>query len=184
MKPPIPARPSRPGSSAWILAKTAAWMVLFWAAFFFVGPALIAKLEAALGWRIEMLSGRWWRIAGVAGFVAGGMLGIWSAIVMAIDGGGTPLPFDCARTLVIRGPYRYIRNPMAVTGLAQAGAVGLYLGSWEVVLYAFVGLVVWNYFARVWEEDDMVRRFGAPYEHYRKRVRCWWPRFTPYTPDE
>ena len=45
----------------------------------------------------------------------------------AHDGGGArnvdaAPPFDHARALVISGPYAYIRNPMAVFGLAQGPA--------------------------------------------------------------
>jgi protein-S-isoprenylcysteine O-methyltransferase Ste14 len=36
--------------------------------------------------------------------------------------------------LVIAGPYRYVRNPMAVAGILQGIAVGWYLGSVSVII--------------------------------------------------
>jgi protein-S-isoprenylcysteine O-methyltransferase Ste14 len=69
---------------------------------------------------------------------------------------------------------------MAVAGLAQGVAVGVFLGSPAVVLYALSGGPVWNVFVRPWEEADLERRFGEPYRRYRAAVRCWRPRFPGY----
>ena len=94
---------------------------------------------------------------------------------MAIRGQGTPLPIDTARELVIVGPYRYVRNPMAIAGLSQAAAVGLFLGSPGVVLYAITGAVVWSVFVQPREEADLLHRFGVRYAKYRREVSCWIP---------
>jgi protein-S-isoprenylcysteine O-methyltransferase Ste14 len=99
---------------------------------------------------------------------------------MARLGAGTPLPLDHANRLVLRGPYAFIRNPMAFTGLTQATAVALILGSTAVLLYVGAGGSFWNWVVRPFEERDLARRFGEPYERYRRAVRCWVPRLTPY----
>jgi len=131
------------------------------------------------------LSGR--RFGGVACawcgailFALGGSLGLASGLVMAVRGRGTPLPADCARELVVAGPYRYIRNPMAVAGLTQGVAVGVFLGSPAVIAFALLGGPVWHLFVRPWEEADLERRFGEPYRRYRAAVRCWLPRLPGY----
>jgi len=56
---------------------------------------------------------------------------------MAVLGNGTPLPAATARRLVIGGPYRFVRNPMAVAGLVQTVGVGLWTGSWTTVFVGF-----------------------------------------------
>lgn len=79
-----------------------------------------------------------------------------------------------------RGPYAFVRNPMALAGMGQGLAVGIYLGSVMVMVYALAGSLVWNYVARPLEEIELVEKFGSSYERYRAEVKCWWPRLTPY----
>jgi protein-S-isoprenylcysteine O-methyltransferase Ste14 len=81
--------------------------------------------------------------------------------------------------LVVAGPYRWVRNPMALAGIAQGVAVGLITASWLVVIYALAGSLVWNHIVRPYEEADLEKRFGAAFLRYRMHVRCWVPRFTP-----
>lgn len=175
-------REARPASAGWNVAKTLAQTVVFWGTFLFVLPAGIFALETALGldgWRFASDPSR---IAGAILFALGGALGLTTGAVMAVVGKGTPLPADCARELVVAGPYRFVRNPMAVAGLTQGVAVGVFLGSPAVVLYALAGGPVWDVFVRPWEERDLESRFGDSYRRYRSAVRCWWPRATPYLP--
>jgi len=73
------------------------------------------------------------------------------------------------------GPYRWVRNPMAVAGIVQGIGVGMVLSSWLVVAYAVVGSVVWNAAVRPLEEADLAARFGDDFARYRAAVRCWLP---------
>lgn len=155
------------------LARTLRQLAAFWIAFLVVGPLAIAALERR--WRLDVPVPLALRIAGGLVFLAASVLGVASAFTMARLGEGTPLPAAMARRLVIAGPYRFVRNPMAVAGIGQGVGVGLMLGSPLVVLYALVGSAVWNWAIRPHEEADLAARFGAEFEAYRARVRCWWP---------
>ena len=99
---------------------------------------------------------------------------------MSKFGRGTPLPLDHAQHLVIQGPYKYVRNPMAVSGIGQGLAVALILGSPLTVLYALMGSLIWQLIFRPLEDDDLEARFGTAFREYRKNVRCWIPRLDPY----
>ena len=96
---------------------------------------------------------------------------------MVRDGGGTPLPLDQTNHLVVSGPYRYVRNPMAVAGIGQGLAIAIMFQSIPVFVYSIVGGLAWHLVVRPIEERNMVERFGEAYEDYRRRVSCWIPTF-------
>ena len=169
---------ARPASAGWNLAKTAAQTTVFWVLFLGVGPWVLVRVESVLGWVPWSFPHQ--RTLGLVLFVAFGLVNLWSGVAMAYWGRGTPLPLDMARTLVVAGPYRYVRNPMAIGGLGAGIAIGVGLGSTATTLYPVLGGLVWNVFVRPIEERDLEARFGAPFVAYRDAVRCWWPRLSPY----
>jgi protein-S-isoprenylcysteine O-methyltransferase Ste14 len=150
-------------------------LVVFWSLFLLLLPALLAWAERRLRlhWpALRDFDGAW---SGAVLFAVASGFGLWSCLSMAVHGQGTPLPAATARTLVVVGPYRHVRNPMAVAGAFQTVGVGLWAGSWLVVVVALAGAVVWHLLIRPAEEADLARRFGEPYERYRATVRCWLP---------
>ena len=65
-------------------------------------------------------------VSGAIVLILGASLALWCVLLFAVVGRGTPLPFDPPR-LVVRGPYRLVRNPMALgVGSVVAGAGLLY----------------------------------------------------------
>lgn len=169
--------PSRDTAAAHVAA-TFGQIVLFWG--FFLGVVPVAVVFFEQRWAVALAFP--WIAAPVGALVLAlaCALGIWAAISMSVLGDGTPLPAAMANRLVIAGPYRFIRNPMAVSGIVQGVAVGLLLGSWLVIVYALVGSLLWNYAIRPLEEADLEKRFGDDYRRYRDSVSCWIPR-TPRT---
>jgi protein-S-isoprenylcysteine O-methyltransferase Ste14 len=111
-------------------------------------------------------------------FAVSAVLNLGSAWMMVRVGLGTPLPTDCAPRLVVKGLYRYVRNPMAIGGLGMGYAVGLGNGSWLVIVYVTAGMLFWNFFVRPVEEKDLEQRFGESFSRYKTQVRCWVPRFS------
>lgn len=175
---PFAFRLAAPASAARNAARTGLQIVVLWGLALGVVPLVIAAVEQR--WQVSfVLPGGWAggvRIAGLVVFLAASALGLWSAASMSTRGEGTPLPSAMARQLVMSGPYRLVRNPMAIAGVAQGLAVGLMLNSWLVVVYALCGSLLWNWVIRPLEEADLSARFGAAFEEYRARVACWIPR--------
>jgi protein-S-isoprenylcysteine O-methyltransferase Ste14 len=174
----IPARPrvARPASRAVNTAKTVAQIVVMWSVLLAAVPLALAGTEEV--WGRARLPPRPLLGAGLFGVMS--LLGLLTANVLVRDGRGTPLPLDTARELVVSGPYRYVRNPMAIFGFGQGLAVGLWLGSPAVLAYTVVGMAAWQWLARPWEEADLETRFGEAYRRYKAAVPCWIPRLKPY----
>lgn len=163
--------PSGTPQSHWraSLRQTAA----MWSVFLMIVPGAMVLAERWLGWNAAGSPTAAQLAAGALLFVAGGSLGIWAGRTMAGLGEGTPLPSACAQRLVVAGPYRFIRNPMALGGIVQGMGVGIAAGSALVVVYAILGAVYWEVLARSLEEEDLHRRFGESFDAYRRAVPCW-----------
>ncbi len=169
----LPIRVAASGTRWRHLFATLVQTVVMWGTFLGLMPWSLVRLEQCLG--VPSFTNEWQVIAGIVGFALCGSLGLWSGFSMAWFGDGTPLPTATARKLVVVGPYRWVRNPMAIAGLGQGAAVGLALGSWSVLLGVAVGLLVWQVWIRPAEETDLEARFGDDYRHYRATVGCWVP---------
>ncbi|WP_019677522.1 methyltransferase family protein [Arsukibacterium perlucidum] len=76
-------------------------------------------------------------------------------------------------SLVIKGIYRYSRNPMYLGFLLLLTAWACYLMS--VAAFALLPLFVWymNRWQIAPEERYLLEKFGAEYQVYTKQVRRW-----------
>lgn len=172
---PFAFRVADEGPASRHLRRSLVQLVVFWSFFFLVVPVVLMAVERRLGISWPLLGRDAVAVTGWVVFLAASGVGVWSCITMATLGLGTPLPAETARHLVVAGPYRFVRNPMAVAGALQTVGVGLIFGSWVVVAIAVTGACTWNVVIRPGEEADLQRRFGEPYERYRSVVRCWVP---------
>lgn len=118
----------------------------------------------------------WEQIVGIIVGTIGAGIALWCVLTFAIVGKGTPAPFDPPRRLVIRGPYRFARNPMYIgAGLALAGA-SLFYKSFPLMAYTGIFFLMTHLFAVLYEEPALRRTFGQEYRKYCAHVRRWWPR--------
>jgi len=116
------------------------------------------------------------QVAGMIMVTIGTAIALWCVFTFVFIGKGTPAPFDPPRKLVIRGPYRFVRNPMYIgAGMTLAGAA-LFYGSLSILIYAGVFLLVTHLFVVLYEEPTLRRTFGDEYEAYFRRVRRWLPK--------
>lgn len=169
-------------STGWIIFKTFAQIVVVWSIILVVFPYLITIVEDKLG--IARLKFPFQKPVSVVLFVAISSIGVYSSYIMSRIGKGTPLPLDHAKNLVILGPYAWVRNPMAVSGVGQGLAVALFLGSPLVALYALMGSFIWQLIFRPLEEENLTERFGGPYENYKTAVKCWIPRSSAFQDEQ
>jgi protein-S-isoprenylcysteine O-methyltransferase Ste14 len=157
---------------------TAAQAAVIWILLLGVLPILIVALERRVGIPGFQFSHQ--SMVSSVLFLAFSVLNVVSGGLLAVRGKGTPLPAACPRELVVAGPYRYVRNPMAVAGIGQGISIALWLGSWSVLVYSIAGAIFWHVLLRPAEERDLFNRFGREYEPYHRDVPLWLPRLRNY----
>jgi protein-S-isoprenylcysteine O-methyltransferase Ste14 len=95
-------------------------------------------------------------------------------------GKGTLAPWDPPRNLVIRGPYRYVRNPMIGGVIFMLFAIALIMRSMPHLIWAFTFLCINAVYIPLYEERSLAHRFGSEYQRYRRHVRRFIPRVRPW----
>jgi protein-S-isoprenylcysteine O-methyltransferase Ste14 len=93
----------------------------------------------------------------------------------ALQGRGTPAPWAPPERFVVRGSYRWMRNPMYVGVLALILGQALLLGREVLYLWGAAAWLFFHLFVVFEEEPGLRRRFGAAYEDYCARVPRWLP---------
>ena len=148
------------------------------ALFLFVGPgiALVLLPAVVLSWSGGPRDGGAFRYVGLLTLAIGGAVLLWCFAGFAVDGRGTPAPYDPPRQLVTGRLYARVRNPMyaAVTTMLVGEAVlfwsGPLLGLAGIMWLAFHAIVI------AYEEPTLRARFGPSYDAYRASVPRWIPR--------
>ncbi|MFN3152023.1 methyltransferase family protein [Bremerella sp.] len=160
-------------SMTWNAIKTLIQTVCIWTMALVIVPYVI--LDAFDTFALPSMD--IWLIIGGLLFACFSLLGLTSAFFMVRDGAGTPLPLDQTNHLVVSGPYHYVRNPMAISGIGQGLAVAIIFQSVPLLIYTALGVLIWQLVVRPIEERDMTRRFGESYVQYCRHVSCWIPTF-------
>ncbi len=88
-------------------------------------------------------------------------------------GRGTLAPIDPPRVLVVRGLYRFTRNPMYNGVLAVIAGEAWFFGSLSLLKYALLMLVMFHLFVVLYEEPALTSQFGESYRAYRQAVPRW-----------
>lgn len=100
-------------------------------------------------------------------FVSGSALGIWSSLFF-----GLRAILGLGDTLIIKGPYRYTRNPQYISDSLNIIGYIILTNSWMVGLIGILGVAL-NLLAPFTEEPWLTERFGDAYLEYKRQV----PRF-------
>lgn len=99
----------------------------------------------------------------------------WCVWDFASFGRGTPAPVDAPKKLVVRGLYRYTRNPMYVGVLTVILGWAALFRAPDLALYALAVGTCFHLFVVLYEERHLRAEFGAQYEAYCSRVARWLP---------
>jgi protein-S-isoprenylcysteine O-methyltransferase Ste14 len=122
------------------------------------------------------------QIVGAVLLVAGLAVLALTIVRFVVEGVGTPCPVAPTKNLVVGGLYRYVRNPMYLGVLAIILGQAAILASVTLFAYAALVWVVVASFVRFYEEPTLLDEYGEQYVAYRRAVRAWLPRATPWSP--
>jgi protein-S-isoprenylcysteine O-methyltransferase Ste14 len=118
--------------------------------------------------------------AAVIVFMMGAALFVSTVSLFATEGKGTLAPWDPPRRFVIRGPYRFVRNPMISGVLLIIVAESLFLRSLPIGEWAGAFFVINLIYIPILEEPQLEHRFGEEYRAYKRNVRRFLPRIRPW----
>jgi len=158
-------------SNLWLALRSILWTLLM--------PGVVAGY---IPWRFFGVARAQLTLVNPVHILALLMRGLGAALLIACiwefarSGRGTLSPVDPPRELVVRGLYRYVRNPMYLSVTMIVLGEVLLSGSRALFIYWVVFFSAANLFVIGYEEPNLRRRFGASYERYTQHVRRWIPR--------
>jgi len=109
-------------------------------------------------------------------FTAGGAMYVWCMWDFAVFGRGTPAPIDPPKKLVVRGLYRYTRNPMYLSVMTVILGWAVLYQAEVLGLYALALGLIFHLFILFYEEPHLRGVFGKEYEDYCAAVGRWVPK--------
>ena len=163
---------SRSWSSAWLALRSLLWTILL--------PGVVAGY---VPWRFfgrgrtpfDLTSPT--QLLGLVCIGLGVVLLAACIFEFAWTGRGTLSPADPPPHLVVRGLYRYVRNPMYLSVTMILLGEALVVHSVALTIYWAIWFAAANIFVLCYEEPALRRRFGSSYNEYTQQVRRWIPRF-------
>ena len=108
--------------------------------------------------------------------LTGILLMLWTSLIFFMTR-GTPVPVNPPPHLVVKGPYKYIRNPMHGGMFLLMFGCGIYYSS---ILSILIFMPIYIYFdifiLKKIEEPELEKRLGKSYIEYKKNTPMFFPR--------
>lgn len=82
-------------------------------------------------------------------------------------------PFHVPHTLVIKGPYKFSRNPIYLGVILLSLGTGVLMDSLTFLLLSIALLFIFGRWFVSWEEKKLEEAFEEEYREYKERVRRW-----------
>jgi len=113
-----------------------------------------------------------WHYAGIVVAASGFALGAWSTVQFR-RAHTTIVPFQESTSLIVRGPYRFTRNPIYLSMVLLLLGAAVFAGSLSpfAVVPAFLVIIQTLFISA--EERMLAQKFGDSYRAYFAKVRRW-----------
>jgi protein-S-isoprenylcysteine O-methyltransferase Ste14 len=114
-----------------------------------------------------------WPVLGAVLVVAGASLGFWAFRLFRAEGTELNPASEANKTLVVRGPFRFTRNPMYLGLVLLSLGIAFWVGAVPMFVVPLLVVAVANWAHIPFEEAKMRRQFGAAFDDYTRSVRRW-----------
>ena len=119
-------------------------------------PVPVSRAISAIGGGVLLMTG--------LGFIA-------SARILFTRTGQSPAPWKPSPELILKGPYRFTRNPMYLGITLFELGLGLAVNNLWISLFAAPALLTVHFIAVLPEERYLSEKFGESYKAYLAQVR-------------
>jgi protein-S-isoprenylcysteine O-methyltransferase Ste14 len=115
------------------------------------------------------------RIVGLgATLVAIGVaVSVWAFLLFRREGTEIKPTSATNTVLVVRGPFRFTRNPMYLGLVIVTLGIAFWVGSLPMFAVPLLAFATAHWAHIPFEEAKMRRQFGAAFEEYMRQVRRW-----------
>lgn len=113
------------------------------------------------------------KLIGIVLIIIGITAVIYLIFIFKILGNGTPVPIEPTKKLIVKGLYKYSRNPLYISHLTILLGIALFFGRITLFIYCLLVFLVFNAIIIYWEEPQLKKRFGKEYLNYMRKVPRW-----------
>ena len=134
---------------------------------------LIAASIASVLYPWKAIVDLWFWPLGAVLIVLGVASAVWAVGIFRREGTEINPTSAANKTLVVRGPFRFTRNPMYLGLVLASLGIALCVGSLPMFAVPVLVFATANWIHIPFEEAKMRRQFGASYDDYVHLVRRW-----------
>lgn len=140
--------------------------------FVLIMPFIIIKLSARMSIlnHYRFVFGDLNCLVGWILILIGLVISLWTVYVQIKRGLGTPIPMLPPEKLIVNGPYRYCRNPMASGTCIYYSGICFCLGLLSAFFIVIFFFIILSLSIKIGEEPDLEKRFGQTYIEYKKHT--------------
>src|SRR5215471_4223629 len=110
---------------------------------------------------------------GLALVAIGIAISIWAFLLFRREGTEIDPTSETNKSLVVRGAFRFTRNPMYLGLVIVTLGIAFWVGALPMFAVPLLVFVTTNWAYIPFEEAKMRRQFGATFDNYTSRVRRW-----------
>ncbi|MFC1711870.1 methyltransferase family protein [Patescibacteria group bacterium] len=154
-----------------IKPKTLILGTIFCLILWFVFPLFFVLIGDYLN--LEVINNFYIKIVGLVLMIVALFVFLYLLVIFKIYGKGTPVPIEPPKELVIKGLFKYTRNPFYLCHFIMITGQFLLFGKILLLVYLMLLIIIFNIYVIKQEESQLKKRYGDKYLKYIKTVPRW-----------